>query len=618
MKTYYMKIRDKYINAVRQRIKKHEYRLASPERKQIRIGDNIILISNQNKNEYVRTTVKRIMVYKDWKEALVENWNSDFKDLYSTLEEALKECYRFYTKQEVEKYGIISFDIEPCYVDYCATPVLLDTNIFIKRESVNNVSFEVAMLFNWFDKKNIIRYIHPKTKDEISLYKDYQVRNALLLKLNSYSELPSFPVPTDEVFDKVVSLFADDTNGQIDNALLKELYNDNVGLLVTDDNLMIKKAGMMYLRDKVLTSTELLEKFESKFPKDIEYKMLSVKLKSFEDIDLSDSFFDSLREDYEGQKFDQWFKKKGKESAYVFEDKNGIKGFLYSKIELPSEPDYMKVSPILSPQKRLKIGTFKIDSSGFRLGERFLKIIFDKARKNEVEEIYVTLFENKREDVTRLRHLLEQWGFVKYGYKNENGELVLVKSMKFYDVNQEPRYNFPLIRDDSSAFILPIKAKYHTDLFPDKILKNEDMHLYEENLAHRYAIEKIYLTRAFNIKAKKGGIVLIYRMSDQWYKSYSSVITGLAIIQDIIPTKSVDECIGLCKNRSVFNEENIRTLYGEDTKVVKLLDYISFKTPVTLQQLRELHVVDEESGPRSFTPISKEVYDTICKIGMEK
>ena len=46
MKTYYMKIRDKYIDAVRQGIKKHEYRLASPERTQIRIGDNIILISD--------------------------------------------------------------------------------------------------------------------------------------------------------------------------------------------------------------------------------------------------------------------------------------------------------------------------------------------------------------------------------------------------------------------------------------------------------------------------------------------------------------------------------------------------------------------------------------------
>ena len=99
MKTYYMKIRDKYIDAVRRGVKKHEYRLASPERQQIRIGDNIILISNQNKKEYVRSTVKGKTVYKDWKEALETNWQSDFKNLYSTLDEALKECYRFYTKQ---------------------------------------------------------------------------------------------------------------------------------------------------------------------------------------------------------------------------------------------------------------------------------------------------------------------------------------------------------------------------------------------------------------------------------------------------------------------------------------------------------------------------------------
>ena len=427
MKTYYMKIRDKYIDAVRQGVKKHEYRLASPERQQIRIGDNIILISNQNKKEYVRTTVKGKTVYKDWKEALETNWQSDFKDLYSTLDEALKECYRFYTKQEVDEYGIISFDIEPCYVDYCSTPVLLDTNIFIKREGVNNVSFEVATLFNWFDKKNITRYVHAKSKDEIALYKDVKVRDALLLKLNSYNELPSFPVPTDEVFDKVVSLFADDANGRIDNALLKEVYNDNVGLLVTDDNLMLLKAEMLYMRDKVLTSAGLLEKFESKFPKIITYRMLAVKLKRFEEVDLSDTFFDTLREDYGGQKFDQWFKGKGKESAYVFEDKNGIKGFLYLKIELPNEKDYLKVSPILSPTRRLKVGTFKINSSGFRLGERFLKIIFDNARQTGVDEIYVTLFENKRQDVIRLKTLLEQWGFVKYGYKNDNGELVLVK-----------------------------------------------------------------------------------------------------------------------------------------------------------------------------------------------
>lgn len=619
MKTYYMKIRDKYIDAVRQGVKKHEYRLASPERTQIRIGDNIILISNQDRKEYVRTTVKGKTIYKDWKEALEKNWQSDFKDLYLTLDDALKECYRFYTKQEVDEYGIISFDIEPCYVDYCSTSVLLDTNIFIKREGVNNVSFEVATLFNWFEKKNITRFVHAKSKDEIALYKDIKVRDALLLKLNSYNELPSFPVPTDEVFDKVISLFADDVNGRIDNALLKEVYNDNVGLLVTDDNLMLQKAEMLYMRDKVLSSAELLEKFESKFPKNIEYKMLAVKLKKFEDINLSDTFFDTLREDYGGQKFDQWFKGKGKESAYVFEDKNGIQGFLYLKIELPNEKDYLKVLPILSPKKRLKIGTFKINSSGFRLGERFLKIIFDNARQTGVDEIYVTLFEDKRQNVIRLKTLLEQWGFVKHGYKNDNGELVLVKSMKTYDDAHDPKFNYPLIKDDADAFFLPIRAEYHTNLFPDKILKNENMHLYEENLGHRYALEKIYLTGAFNIKAKQGDVVLVYRMSDVWwYKSYSSVVTGLAIVQDIIPTKNVEECISICKNRSIFDEQSIRALYGQYSTVVKLLDFVPFKNPVPLQQLREIGVVDAYSGPRPFTPITKEQYDAIYKTGMEE
>ena len=618
MKTYYMKIRDKYIKEVRDGVKKHEYRLASPDRKAVRVGDNIILISNTDKKSYVRTTVKRITTYRDWKEALEKNWQNDFKNLYATLEEALRECYRFYPKDEVDKYGIISFDIEPCYVDCCDATVLLDTNIVIKRESVNNVSFEVVKLFNWFEKKSVAYYVHSSSKEEISTYQDSTIRNNLALKLNSYNELPSFPTVSDEILEKVLLQFSDDANGQIDNKLLKEVYSDNVGLLLTDDKLMLKKAEMLYMRDKVMTSSELLAKFESKFPKNIEYKMLAVKLVKFEDVDLNDTFFDSLREDYEGQKFDQWFKKKGKETAYVFEDKDGLKGFLYLKIELPSEPDYLKITSVLSSKKRLKIGTFKIDSSGFRLGERFLKIIFDNASKNNVDEIYVTLFEDKRDDVIRLKSLLEQWGFVRYGYKNANHELVLIKTMKEYRNELSPKLNYPLVKTKADIYILPIKAEYHTDLFPDKILKNEDMHLYEENLAHRYAIEKIYLTGAFNIKAKPGDLILVYRMSDKLYKNYSSVITGLAIVQEIVTTKDVEECISLCKNRSIFNEPNIRALYRRCPTVVKILDFTTFENPVILQKLRELRVVDATSGPRPFTAVTKEQFDTIYKLGMEE
>ena len=137
-------------------------------------------------------------------------------------------------------------------------------------------------------------------------------------------------------------------------------------------------------------------------------------------------------------------------------------------------------------------------------------------------------------------------------------------------------------------------------------------------MAHRYAIEKIYLTGAFNIEAKPGDLILVYRMSDKWYKNYSSVITGLAIVQEIVATKDVEECISLCKNRSIFNEPNIRALYRRCPTVVKILDFTTFENPVTLQKLRELGVVDATSGPRPFTAVTKGQFDTIYKLGMEE
>lgn len=51
MKTYYLKIRDKFISDIKNRVKKHEYRLASPERMQAKVGDTFVLISNQNRDK---------------------------------------------------------------------------------------------------------------------------------------------------------------------------------------------------------------------------------------------------------------------------------------------------------------------------------------------------------------------------------------------------------------------------------------------------------------------------------------------------------------------------------------------------------------------------------------
>ena len=118
MKTYYLKIRDKFITDIKNRVKKHEYRLASPERMQAKVGDTFVLLSNQNKENFVRATIKGIKVFRSWHEALIDNWEQDFKNLFPSLESTLKECYKFYSKEEVDRYGIAVFEIEPLYIDY--------------------------------------------------------------------------------------------------------------------------------------------------------------------------------------------------------------------------------------------------------------------------------------------------------------------------------------------------------------------------------------------------------------------------------------------------------------------------------------------------------------------
>lgn len=620
MRTYYLKIREKFIPDIEAGNKTHEYRLASPDRASIKVGDTLVLISNQDKNIFIKTTIKSIMHFSGWREALEENWQKDFKSLYSTMDEALKECYRFYPKREVDAYGINVYEIEPLKENLSDACVLIDTNIIIKRESVNNVSFEVAKLFNWFAKKKNRIFVHKLSKEEIANYGDEKVKQAVLTKLNSYDELPSFSYIKDSFFEYVVSQFSKDKNGEIDNKLLKEVYDGNVDLLLTDDNLMLKKAEQLYLRDKVLTSAELLSRFEHSDPKNIEYKMLAVKLKDFAEVNLDSQFFDTLREDYGGIAFDNWFKKKArdKEKAYVFENESGItQGFLYLKDEEPNETGYLQMTPVLLPKRRLKVGTFKIDSTGFRLGERFLKIIFDNALKRGVDEIYVTLFENKRDDVKQLKELMERWGFCRYGYK-DNGELVLVKSLEKYDDAKTPKHNFPVIKNNPKFFWLPIYPEYHTDLFPDMILKNEDMHLYEEKKAHRYALEKIYLSGLYKTDAQPGDIMMIYRTGESYPKKYSSVITGIAVIESITDTKSVDECLELCKNRSVFEEKEIVEMHRKRPRVIKLLDYKPFVNKVTLDYLWQQGILNFPNGPQTFDPITKEQYESILKYGTER
>ncbi len=279
----------------------------------------------------------------------------------------------------------------------------------------------------------------------------------------------------------------------------------------------------------------------------------------------------------------------------------------------------------MSSKKRLKVGTFKIDPTlkGFRLSERFLKIIFDNALNDKVDEIYVTLFENKRNEVNVLRDVLCKWGFCYYGYresKNGEKESVFVKTLEKFDVEKDIKFNFPNLPKNQRMFMLPINSEYHTDLFPDSILKNENMNLYSDNKGHLYSLEKIYVSNAFTGNAKPGDYIVIYRSGDRYPKRYSSVCTCLAILEDIVVPKSKEEYLKVCSNKSVFTNDELNFFY--DSKkyrtVIKLIPYKTYFEKISLGQLIDCGFIQYDSGPRPFVEVPARLYKLFLKEGEER
>src|SRR5690554_1067235 len=611
MKKHHMKILDKYIEPIKLRKKRREYRLNDNRRKSVKVGDVLVLVGS--KNTYIEVSVTNIQIFNDWEQALKHYWTEDFAYLKISFDKVLEECKSYYENIDVSKFGIIVFDIVPINHELKNARVLLDTNVIIERESYLNTNYELSKLFKWFDKLHMTKFIHEESINEVSRYQDEKVKKPILSKLDIYEKLMSKD-NYDDFFNFKLKKYDSNVNSLVDNRLLNQLYTGRVDFLVTQDKLILRKADDLYLQNQVFSINDFLEHIETSYPKLVDYEVLSIRKVKFDSIDLNDPFFDTLKEDYAG--FTQWFNNKTNEEAYVFTAKERMAGFLYLKIE-ECDSSYSKFDPPFEPKKRLKIGIYKADYRGIRLGERYLKIIFDNAVKLKVEEIYVTMFENKRKEITYLIKLLERWGFEKHGYNKSNGELIMVKKLMSYNENKTPYYNYPVIKKNPRYFILPIYPEYHSDLFPDFKLSKESMHLYKENKAHHYALEKNYISGAAHAKAEPGDIFLIYRQGRRHPKKYSSVISGIAVLGEVKEPKNFQEYINLCSNKTIFSVDKLKNFYDSKNwkKVIKLINDVSFENKVILDNLYKFGVVESGKGPRPFHEITREQFIKIAEKG---
>lgn len=486
---------------------------------------------------------------------------------------------------------------------------LLDTNIIIHREANKIVSQDIGILYRWLDRGLYTKCIHSATIEEVKKNPCKETVDLFLVKLESY-EIIDIPSPLqDEV--KAVSRHFDTTeNDKVDTILLNEIFVERVDILITEDKKIHRKAKELGIKDKVFTIDSFLEKIFAEHPELINYKVLNVQKLKFGKIDLNDTFFDTLKEDYLG--FDKWFIRKYDEEAYITINSNNgmLLSFLYLKVEYENE-NYSNINPQFSAKRRLKVGTFKVISNGFRLGERFVKIIFDNALKNQVQEIYVTIY-NKRPEQRKLIELLEQWGFVLWGKKGE--ELVYVRdfSPKF-DINNL-KCCFPYISKEKNVYIVPIYPEYHTELLPDSILNTESPEEFIEDFPHRNCINKVYVSRAMEPYPSIGDILVFYRTGGY----YKSVITTIGEVVEVkADFQDENDFILYCRKKSVYPELALREMWRYSTRkpfVVNFLYTYSFPHRINMKELIDLKVLQGvNDAPRGFKLITKEQFEIILK-----
>ena len=490
---------------------------------------------------------------------------------------------------------------------------LLDTNIIIHRESMQATNYSIGRLFYWLDKLHYEKLIHPYSVAELRKAHNAAQQDIYNARLAAYTQMKTVAPQTDE-FKAVLADAQKTENDIVDNQLLYEVYCGRADILITEDRKMRNKAEKLGITDRVFSINAFISKVSSENPKLIDYKALSIRKELFGNIDVHNPFFDSFRPDYDG--FDRWFARKCDEEAYICRtDKDVILGFLYLKTEDETE-DYSNITPHFVPGKRLKVGTFKVEASGFRLGERFIKIIFDNAIERNLNEIYVTMFKD-RPELSALYDLLIRWGFYDYGTKNTNGkiETVLVKKLGQYDACKSVMGNFPNLRQNSAKMILPIASQFHTSLFPDSKLNAEIDYI--KNVPHRYALQKVYVSWAPEKNLNPGDLIVFYRMGETWPKKYSSVITTIGVIDSVVSDfKDKDDFLKQCQNRSVFSQTDLEDFWNNHRYNLKVLKFVYVKSlsrRLTLDWLQQQGMVEQNQGPRPFTRISDDQFNLILR-----
>jgi len=341
--------------------------------------------------------------------------------------------------------------------------------------------------------------------------------------------------------------------------------------------------------------------------------MNNLTYEKFGNINLADAFFDTLKADY--PEFPDWYEKKAKAGAEAFViNENGIQGFVYLKLEKGPVKD---ITPPLPRGIHLKVGTLKINGHGTKLGQRFVKKIFDAALASGVSDIYVTVYAKHK----YLIDLLQTYGFQIHGEKGAgtSKELVLVKDFASWSgINLE---NYPLIsRESAKPHLLAIYPEYHTKFLPDSKLYNESYDVVKD-VSHANSIHKIYISGiAATGKLLPGDMLVMYRTSDKKGPAkYRSVATSIGVVEEVRKISSFateGEFLSYVQPYSVYEKLDLELLYA--TKKRRVVIKFTYNIALSKRLIRDRLINEVGISTRrrwDFLSLTENQFSQIVSLG---
>jgi len=107
-----MKLNPKYFEYMKNGTKRIEIRLNDEKRKNIKIGDEIVFQKEPELKDEVSTQIVNLIIKRNFKELIESLDISEYSDKSESEEKFLNDLYKFYTKEQEEKYGVVGIQIK--------------------------------------------------------------------------------------------------------------------------------------------------------------------------------------------------------------------------------------------------------------------------------------------------------------------------------------------------------------------------------------------------------------------------------------------------------------------------------------------------------------------------